>query len=285
MILVADSGSTKCDWLLETPGSSPRLFHTMGFNPLFHDADFIAGEIQKNTALSTASEKIKAVYYYGASVSSEERTAIVVKALKSVFTNADVFAEHDLTGAVRATCGDNPGIACILGTGSNSCYFNGLVIDDHIPALGYILGDEAGGADFGKRFLQLFLYHKLPENVAGKLKSEGLSREEIFRRVYKEPGANVYLASFMKQISLFRNEPVIQKMLHSGFRDFLEIHVKPFELHNHVPVHFVGSVGFNFKAELQHVCESMNIHTGIFTNEPVWNLFHYHINKNKHAEL
>lgn len=283
MILVADSGSTKCDWLLENPGSEPLSFSTIGFNPMFHNADFIATEILKNDGIVRIADSVTQIFYYGASVSSPDRVETIKSALHRVFPLADISAEHDLTGAVRATCGTKSGIVCILGTGSNSCYFDGITIDDHIPALGYILGDEAGGADFGRRFLQMYLYHKLSPVIVTAIEDSGVSKEDIFRHVYREPGANVYLASFMRLIHKFRAYVEIREMLRTGFKDFLDIHVCGYDMYKEVPVHFVGSVGVNFKEELMDVCRSMNIKTGLFTNEPVKNLFHYHTKK--HAEL
>jgi N-acetylglucosamine kinase-like BadF-type ATPase len=283
MILVADSGSTKCDWLLQQPGSSPLSFHTMGFNPMFHTSEFIVAEIQKNKSLLQYAKQVTHVYYYGASVSSPDRITLVKNALKTIFEHAEISAEHDLTGAARATCGTEPGIACILGTGSNSCYFDGKEIHDSIPALGYVLGDEAGGAWFGREFLKLYLYNQLPNEINEAIKNNGHIKEEIFRRVYKTEGANVYLASLMPLILQFKNHEKIQEMLKSGFLEFLKYHVVPIKEHLQCNTHFVGSIGLHFREELIAVCNSMNIKTGIFTNKPIDNLFHYHITN--HAQL
>ena len=181
MLLVADSGSTKCDWVF-TDGSEKRsTYHTMGFNPFFHPTDLIESEIRKNTELSALASQVQHVFFYGAGASHPSRNAVIEEALKRVFTHAEITVDHDLTGAVYATCGDEPGIACIMGTGSNSCYFDGQDIYEEVPALGYVLGDEAGGTFYGKELLRMFLYHELPEKIhQGLIDRYQLTKESIF---------------------------------------------------------------------------------------------------------
>lgn len=279
MLLVADSGSTKCDWLLDQNSGNSLAFNTMGFNPLFHNTEFIVSEIMKNEGLMEHAASVTAVYYYGASVSSEERRTTVTNALEQVFRNAKVHADHDLAGAAIATCGADAGIACILGTGSNSCFFDGKEIYEKVPALGYILGDEAGGAYFGKAFLRLYLYHKLPAEIETYLQETGVTKEVVFKRVYQTEGANVYLASFMNTIKKFREHKTIQQMLYDGFEEFLKAHVACYEGYRLFPVHFVGSVSYYFRDELEAVCRENQINPGVFTNEPVHGLLAYYRNK------
>lgn len=276
MLLVADSGSTKCDWLLDQKSDEPLAFATMGFNPLFHTTEFIVAEIWKNEGLMEHANEVTEIYFFGASISSAERKQRITLALEQVFRNATVHADHDLMGAAIATCNGEPGIACILGTGSNSCFYDGNEIFEKVPALGYILGDEAGGAYFGKEFLRLFLYHKLPSFVEDELENSGLNKEQIFSKVYRETGANVYLASFMNTIAKYRDEKVISHMLHHGFTEFLRAHVCCFESYKMFPVHFVGSVAKYFEKELRHCCNELEIKTGNITNEPVRGLLEYY---------
>lgn len=282
MILVADSGSTKCDWLICNNNQELLPFYTMGFNPMFHDSVFIESEILKNSDLIQFSEEVSKVFFYGASVSSDDRKKTVSDALSRVFKNAQIEVDHDLMGAARATCGSNSGIACILGTGSNSCYFDGKTLYEKVPALGYILGDEGSGAWFGKELLKNYLYHNLSAEINSALENSGVEKENIFKQVYQQPGANVYLASFMKFIHAHKSDPTIQKILISGFTQFIEPHICKFENYTNVPVHFVGSVAVNFKDELQLACDSFGIKTGIFTNQPIQGLMQYHLH---HAQL
>ncbi|MBS3915185.1 MAG: N-acetylglucosamine kinase [Bacteroidetes bacterium] len=279
MLLVADSGSTKCDWLLDQENGNSLAFTTVGFNPLFHSTEFIVAEIWKNEGLMEHTTKVTEVHFFGASISSDERKTVVVNALKQVFRGAEIHADHDLAGAAIATCNGDPGIACILGTGSNSCFYDGKEIYEKVPALGYILGDEAGGAWFGKEFLRLYLYHQLPALIEQELEHNGVFKEIIFNRVYQQEGANVYLASFMTTIKKYKDEKIVQQLLFEGFREFLKAHVICYNNYKLFPVHFVGSVAKYFRMELEQVCSELGIQSGVFTNEPVQGLLEYYRNK------
>jgi len=282
MLLVADSGSTKCDWLVTSSGEEEGRFHTMGFNPFFHDSELIKSEILKNEGLAQLAPSIKELYFYGAGVSSVDRIAIVEAALKQVFVNAEILVDHDLLGSVFATCGDDNGISCILGTGSNSCLYQGGEIYEEVPALGYILGDEASGAYFGKEILKLFLYHDLPEEINQALISEyKITKEGIFESVYKQPNANVYLASFVRVLSDFKEMPWVKELLLKGFETFLKVHVCKYKNHLELPIHFVGSVAFHFQEVLKEACVNKGLSLGVITNEPILNLLKYHWDRRK----
>jgi hypothetical protein len=280
MLLVADSGSTKCDWVF-TDGSEKRsTYHTMGFNPFFHPTDLIESEIRKNTELSALASQVQHVFFYGAGASHPSRNAVIEEALKRVFTHAEITVDHDLTGAVYATCGDEPGIACIMGTGSNSCYFDGQDIYEEVPALGYVLGDEAGGTFYGKELLRMFLYHELPEKIhQGLIDRYQLTKESIFEAVYNKPNPNVYLASFMRFLSDNRDSKWVRDFIYNGFSKFINIHIWKYENHKDVPVHFVGSVAFHFQDLLREACKIHRLNIGIITSEPVVNLVEYHLKK------
>ena len=280
MLLVADSGSTKCDWVF-TDGSEKRsTYHTMGFNPFFHPTDLIESEIRKNTELSALAPQVQHVFFYGAGASHPSRNAVIEEALKRVFTHAEITVDHDLTGAVYATCGDEPGIACIMGTGSNSCYFDGQDIYEEVPALGYVLGDEAGGTFYGKELLRMFLYHELPEKIhQGLIDRYQLTKESIFEAVYNKPNPNVYLASFMRFLSDNRDSKWVRDFIYNGFSKFINIHIWKYENNKDVPVHFVGSVAFHFQDLLREACKIHRLNIGVITSEPVVNLVEYHLKK------
>ena len=167
MILVADSGSTKCDWIIIDNSNTKLKTKTMGFNPFFHSTEFILGKIQENKIFQDYRDKIIEIYFYGAGCSSANRKLILENALSQFFNHAErIVVDHDLTGAALATTPFSPGIACILGTGSNSCFFDGKNIHENVPALGYILGDEGSGSYFGKILLADWLYHRMPTELA-----------------------------------------------------------------------------------------------------------------------
>ncbi len=280
MILIADSGSTKCDWIFTDGGSTRLSFNTMGFNPFFHTSELIETELKKNTSLLAIAQQVEQVFFYGAGASDPKRNAVVDKALNSVFNKAKVVVDHDLHGAVYATCGDNPGISCILGTGSNSCYFDGTTIFEEVPALGYVLGDEASGTYYGKDLLRMFLYHELPEKINNGLKERyNLTKENIFDSIYNKPNPNVYLASFMPFLSDNRDEKWVRDFIYNGFSKFINIHIWKYQNHKDVPVHFVGSVAFHFSDLLKEACTIHRIKVGIVTSEPIVNLVDYHLKK------
>ena len=165
MVLIVESGSTKSDWVLLSPENKQDVYSSMGFNPYFHSSAVIENELRRHAELMSHAEKIQQIYFYGAGCSSSEMNDIVKLGLTNVFTNAHIHIDHDLIACAYATYSGNPSICCIIGTGSNSCYFDGETISEVVPALGYILGDEGSGTYFGKKLLSAFLYHQLPKHV------------------------------------------------------------------------------------------------------------------------
>ena len=276
MILVADSGSSKCDWIV-TDGKNQTLLSTMGFNPFFHNTDIIAAKMIE-AGLGDYAGETKKVFYYGAGCSSPEFNLVVRKAISSVFPHSEVYVDHDLAGAAHATCDHKPGIACILGTGSNSCYFDGENIIEKIPALGYILGDEGSGAYFGKKLLAAYLYNRLPPKIYKNFQDHyNISKKEIFENVYMKPNANVYLASFMRFLSGLRDDVQVREMIYQGFSDFIRIHVWCYENNREVPVHFVGSIAHYFEDLLRHACRVHHLTLGNILKQPVYALVNYHL--------
>ncbi|MEO1945389.1 MAG: ATPase, partial [Candidatus Thioglobus sp.] len=163
IILIADSGSTKCDWLaINEQGVELRQFSTMGFNPYFHTSEIVESELKKNTNMVELAPNVGRVFFYGAGSSSTEMCSIIENGLRKVMPQADISVGHDLEGAAFSTWSGTPAITCILGTGSNSCYFDGDSVYEEVPSLAYILGDEGSGSWFGKRLLQAFFYKQLP---------------------------------------------------------------------------------------------------------------------------
>ncbi|HKL39936.1 MAG TPA: hypothetical protein VJ894_04615, partial [Cryomorphaceae bacterium] len=226
MLVIADSGSTKCDWRIVAEDKSYSDCTTMGINPYFHNEDVIEAELRDNEQLMQVANEVKALFFYGAGCSSTELKRTAEQGLSRVFPNAEIYVDHDLVAAAFAVYEDDPCIACILGTGSNSCHFDGDIVREEVPALAYILGDEGSGSYFGKQLLSDFLYKRLPQNIhEGLVDKFGLTKDIVVDRVYMKPHANVYLASFMKFITGFKSEPYIQDILSEGIGKFLDIHV------------------------------------------------------------
>lgn len=278
MLLIADSGSTKCDWRLIAEDKSYSDFHTMGINPYYHKEDVIEAELLANDGLMARADEVKAVFFYGAGCSSTELKRIVDRGLGAVFTKAQVYVDHDLVAAAFAVYDDEPCIACILGTGSNSCHFDGDIVREEVPALAFILGDEGSGAFFGKKVLTDFLYKRLPENMhEGLVSNFGLTKDVIMDRVYMKPHANVYLASFMKFITEYKHEPYVRDMIRKGIGAFLDTHVLCFRDARQVQTHFVGSVAYYHEDVLREVAEERGIRVGHIIEKPIEGLYTYHI--------
>lgn len=280
MIVVADSGSTKTDWYV-ADGENRTMFQTMGFNPFFHSTSLIDSEMKKNVSFSEIANKVQKVFYYGAGCSSFERNQIVKDALQNFFSNAiEIGVEHDLFAAALATCEDKPGISCIIGTGSNSCYFDGKEVYEEVPALGYILGDEGSGAFIGKRLAADWLYKRMPSEIHSKLqKAFNLSKEEIFNRVYNQPNPNVYLAHFMVFARENIENPYMKEVVYNALATFANIHIWCYSNFRSVPVHFVGSVAYYFQDILREVAKNHNFKVGNVERKPIEPLLNYHIKK------
>jgi N-acetylglucosamine kinase-like BadF-type ATPase len=280
MILTADSGSTKCDWILNTKNGAVET-NTMGFNPFFHDSELIAKKIQENNTLSEASTQVSEIYFYGAGCSSPHLVKTVEQGLAKAFPNATtIMVDHDLTGAAIATCGDSEGIACILGTGSNSCYFDGKTAHEEVPALAYILGDEGSGAYFGKKMLTDYLYGKFPADLVDDFQDTfSLSKDAIFDAVYRKPHANVYLASFMPFASANKEHKYFKEMMYEGLAKFAHTHIWCFDKFKEVPVHFIGSIAHYFGDVLKDVAKNHRFEIGNIRKKPITYLNEYHINR------
>lgn len=284
MILVADSGSTKADWKLAHNGSIIGEYSTMGFNPFFHNEKIIINALSTNEGLSEAKEKVKKVFFFGAGCSSDERNMIIADALKKFFNNASVLVEHDIMASVLATCGDDPGIAAILGTGSNSCYFDGKKIYHNNYGLGYILGDEGSGSYFGKKLLTLYLYGLMPEELAKDFdKQFEMNKEILIDHVYNKPNANVWLASWCKYCSSLQDHPWMNNIIRTGLEEFFNLYVCHLPDFQKVKVHFVGSIAHYFEKILHEVASSKGITIGKVIKQPIHSLAEYYLAKEKVA--
>ena len=262
MLLIADGGSTKADWAVLEDNGQVRLLSSEGFNPNQHDAQQIALKLAGDPALMALAEQVSSVRYFGSGCSSPELKAIAGAGLRAFFKHASIEVDHDVQAAALAVCGNTPGIACILGTGSNACYFDGSHAQPARSGLGYILGDEGSGTWFGKRLVTRYLYGLMPDDLSREFdKHYALTRDEVIRRVYRESGANNWLASFAPFLSMHREHPWILETLDAGFAEFFELCVRPIQVPTPLPVHFVGSIAHAFQPEL--------IRTGTRLGQPV----------------
>jgi hypothetical protein len=203
---------------------------------------------------------------------------VICRGLQGVFTNANIVVEHDLLGSAMATYDGEPCISCILGTGSNSCFFDGQSVYEEVPSLAYILGDEGSGSYFGKILLREYFYKKLPGDLLSAFEKEfQLTKEEVLQKVYREPNPNTYLAGFMRFIAVFRDHPHVKSWIIAGIREFIGIHVKCFANWQKVPVHFVGSIGHIFIDSLKEAARLEGLRLGRVIQKPIEGLAEYHL--------
>ncbi len=277
MIIIADCGSTKCDWLLVRGGRDQKLENTVGFSPFFHSTAEIKSILETQLLPKLEPEEVSEVYFYGTGVHDEHRAEIVAAAIRAVFTNAQkVEVEHDLLAAARATCGHSAGVACILGTGSNSCYYDGNKILDNVPSLGWLLGDEGSGTHLGKALLRAKFYRELPTDLNSAFDvayPEGT--DAIKDRVY-EKGANAYLATFTQFLGDHLKHPFVQDLVATSLGEFLDRQAGKYSGVQHVPVHFVGSIAHHFQDVLVRCMEERKLKLGIVIRKPIYPLADFH---------
>ena len=280
MILIADGGSTKTDWRLLKEGREYKQVQTQGFNPYLVGSDAIEEILWKELQPYIDNDAVSYVYYYGAGCSSPVKNMIVETAFEKVFVNARIDISHDLLGAAHALCADSEGIVAILGTGSNSCYYDGREIKDGIFSLGYFFGDEGSGAYLGKQLLTAYLHKELPADIEERLKQEyPSSLESILDAVYSKPAPSRFLASFSRFINMNREHPYINNLLTEAFKAFYKYQVCCYPKHKEIPVHFVGSVAFHYQDILTQVGLQFGIRTGRFIQAPIDGLVEYHNDK------
>jgi len=283
MMIIADSGSTKCDWKILDGDREVGSLSTMGFNPYFHDETLISNTIRSQALLYKYADQVSEVWFYSAGCSGPELNRIVERGLRTLFVKATIVVEHDVLGAALAACQGRPGIACILGTGSNSCYYDGHTTTEVIPSLAYILGDEGSGSWYGKQLLRDYLYlEPIPEGLRQELMEQGHDKNSIREALYMKPHANVYLASFMRLLTKYRDTEYVDRMIHAGMREFLLRHVCCFPNYKEVPACFVGSIAYFFQDILRDEAQKMGITVGNIEKKPIDGLVQYHLSHTPH---
>jgi glucosamine kinase len=278
MILIADSGSTKTHWALadEKSASAVAEYQTSGINPFYQDKNSILHILQKEF-IWTLNTPVH-LFFYGAGCSGVDSKAIVYEPLNSFFKPTSIAVESDLMAAAHSLCQHEAGLACIMGTGSNSCYYNGTEITKHVPSLGYILGDEGSGANIGRRLVADILKHQLPDDVTEHFFATfRYTREEILEHVYKNPFPNRFLAGFATYVGENIGIPALRTLVKSGFNKFFKRNIRQYpEAENH-PVHFTGSIAWHFREILAESAEENGFRVGLITQSPMDGLIRFHI--------
>lgn len=277
MILIADSGSTKTAWSLIKAVDEPvKTCNTSGINPMYQDEDSIYGMLHKEFTLNIP-DRI-ALYFYGAGCINHAVNQIVYQALVRFFKPYTIAVDSDIMAAARSLCGNNPGIACILGTGSNSCYYDGQFIARQVSPLGYILGDEGSGAVIGRKFIADLLKHQLPVQVSERFFSTfQLAPHEILEQVYKKPFPNRFLAQFTHFIHANLQDDALHNLVRKSFDEFFSRNIRQYPEAQHTPVHFTGSIALHFKSLLSESARDQGFSIGTITGNPMEGLINYHL--------
>ncbi len=274
--LIADSGSTKCEWGLLYNGKK-KIINTHGISPYFLKREQIVAILENDLVPELKNAEIEELHFYGTGLSNPANEKIIRLALKEVFSTADITLEDDLLGAARALCGHEKGLACILGTGANSCYYNGKKIVKNSPGLGYILGDEGSGAYLGKKVIQYYLYKTFDEDLTHRFNKQfNVTKNEILDSVYKKPLANRYLASYAIFLAENRGHYMIENIIEDGLNDFVFNHLYKYEESWKMPINFTGSIAYGFKDVLQDLCNTYELELGNVMQSPMDGLIEFH---------
>lgn len=274
--LIADSGSTKCEWCLLTDGRKKKII-THGISPYFLKSEEIVTLLQNELLSKIKNAHVDEVNYYGTGLRDIANVRLLKNVLKKVFPTATIEATIDLVAAARALCGNEKGIACILGTGSNSCYYNGKKIVKNSPGLGYVLGDEGSGAYLGRKVVQHFLYNTFDEELSNAFnKKYETNINEILERVYKGPQPNRYLAGFTIFLAENRGHYIIENIIEDGLNDFFFTHICKYSESWLYPINFVGSVAYGFSDVIKALCDSYEFQLGKILQTPMEGLIKYH---------
>lgn len=276
--LIADSGSTKTDWCIVDESGAFSTIRVKGMNPYFQDEEEISSEIEKKLLPAVGDNVIDTVYFYGAGCIFD-KVKVVENAIKKHITAKRIFVESDLLGVARAVCGKTEGIACILGTGSNSCLYDGDKIVSNISPLGFILGDEGSGAVLGKLLVGDLLKGILPERLKSLfLEQYGLTPAYIIDKVYRQPFPNRFLAGFAPFLAEHLDEPSIYRLVADSFYAFIYRNVKQYH-RDDCEVSFVGSIAYFFRDILSAVASDTGIVLGKIVQNPMDGLLQYHLSK------
>lgn len=280
MILLADSGSTKTDWGLVENGKLVKRLRTSGMNPFQMSEEAITEEIKTHLVPELPGTVLDEVHFYGAGC-TKEKQPIVERALRANLTiNGECEVASDMLGAARGICGHKPGIACILGTGSNSCSYDGKNLVKNVSPLGFILGDEGSGAVLGKLLVGDVLKNQMPEAITKRFfEKYKLTSAEIIDRVYRQPKPNTFLASFVPFLEENIDEPKIYNLVKESFRSFLRRNVMQYDGWQTLPIGFNGSIATIYKKPLLEALEEEGMHLGRIIQAPMEAMVEYHVEK------
>ncbi|MCW3808073.1 ATPase [Plebeiibacterium marinum] len=280
MILIADSGSSKTEWrIISNKTDNEGTCITQGINPFYQDQKDISKSLEREYLIN---KNIKEIYFYGAGCTNDEKKNVVRNSLSNFFNTKKININTDLLGAARSLCGNKTGIACILGTGSNSCLYNGTEITQNTPPLGFIIGDEGSGAALGKKTIGNILKNQLPKNIIDLFfKEYQTTQSEILDNVYKRPFPNRYLAKFSCFLSKYIEFEELEAIVILSFKEFIEKNLLQYKDVEKMKIHFTGSIAYHFKPQLIKALNAFNLNPGQIQKSPVEGLAKFHSQPNQ----
>lgn len=280
MKLLVDSGSTKADWIsIDDSGKVLFTTQTLGLNPEVLEKDEIISRLNVKFDISHNKKKVSHLYFYGAGCGTDRMKIFLTEVFKDYFPKAIISVHEDTYAAVYATTPKNEkAIVCILGTGSNCSYFDGTVLHQKVQSLGYIAMDDCSGNRFGRHMLRGYYFNKMPKDLAKEFEQEyNVAPDPVKNNLYKEPNPNAYLATFAKFLIKHKDTDFCKQYIALEMEDFVENYIKQFDNYKEVPVHFIGSIAFYLKEELQIVMAKHGIKLGNVLRRPIDGLIQYHI--------
>ena len=280
MKLLVDSGSTKADWIsINDQGKVLFTTQTLGLNPEVLNKEEIINRLNDKFDISHNKNEVSHLFFYGAGCGTDRMKNFLSDVFQEYFTNSSITVHEDTYAAVYATTPKNEkAIVCILGTGSNCSYFDGTILHQKVQSLGYIAMDDCSGNQFGRHLIRGYYFNKMPKDLAKKFESDyNLDADIIKHNLYKEPNPNAYLATFAKFLIQHKDTDFCKKIIFSAMEDFVENYIKQFENCKEVPVHFIGSIAFYLKDELQEVLTKHELKLGNVLRRPIDGLIEYHV--------
>ncbi len=274
--LIADSGATKCEWRLAHDAEIQTIV-TTSISPYFLSKEKIAAVLETELLANMSGVAVNKVAFYGTGLGNPDNVKLMKGVLQKTFPDAKLEVTHDLMAAVHATAGNKKGVVAILGTGSNSCYYNGKKIVKNSPGLGYVLGDEGSGAYLGKKVIQYYLYNTFDEDLRARFDATfTVTAKEILESVYTKPFPSRYLASYALFLAQNRGHYMIENILEDSLNDFFFQHLCKYSESWKLPIHFVGSVAYGFKDVLQQLCNAYEFELGTVVQSPMEGLLKFH---------
>jgi len=280
VILIADSGSSKCAWKLIFNSGEMQTLYTSGINPFFRTSESIYEELLPGLLPFTTGQ-VEKIFFYGTGIINEEKAGVIRFALQQIYPSAHIELFSDVLAASRSLFGTGRGIACILGTGSNVCLYNGSSVEMGISPLGYILGDEGSGAVLGRKLLGDYFKEVMPERLRKKFESKyHLTRDEALQRVYRTERPNFFLASFAPFLSEEISDPYSYDLVRNSLIEFFERNVTKIPGYSTYSIGFIGSIAFHFRQIVEEVCATYLMNCVSIQQEPMEGLVKYHLNNN-----